>query len=446
VGEEVFRRGVHEYLTEHSYGNATAEDFWGTEARVSGLPVDKVMRSFVVQPGVPLIRLTSEGAGVPVTQRRFFLSGGAADTKEAWTIPVCFKGASCRLLTPESATMDVPVAISNHPINYANAGDKGYYRTDYSAGQLKTIVANAETGLTVEERIGLLGDRWALMQAGDGSVGEFLDLALAVKSDPNAAVLESALGKIGAIKERIATDDDRKRLDGVVRREFGAVYAGLGKGGRHESDDRAELREALFEALGRAGDAKVLAEAASETQALFAGQKSTDVADAAVALVVANGDTAMYETIQHLAQTASDPDLQVDALHTLTRFQRPELVTRTLEYAVSDEVRSQDRWTLIARLLARRETQDAAWAFVQQHWAEIERKATENTGARIVGATGAFCSVERRDEVTSFFAAHPVASAERTLAKAVGSMNDCVALRAAQEPELRQWLDVHGGQ
>jgi aminopeptidase N/puromycin-sensitive aminopeptidase len=50
---------------------------------------------------------------------------------------------------------------------YANAGDKGYYRTDYSVGQLKAIVANAETRLTVEERIGLLGDRWALMQAGE---------------------------------------------------------------------------------------------------------------------------------------------------------------------------------------------------------------------------------------------------------------------------------------
>jgi aminopeptidase N/puromycin-sensitive aminopeptidase len=448
VGEEVFRRGVHEYLAEHSYGNATAEDFWGAQTRVSGLPVDKVMRSFVAQPGVPLVRLTSEGAGVPVTQCRFFLSGSAVETNEAWTIPICFTGSTCRLLTPESATMDVPVAITaaRTPFVYANAGDKGYYRTDYPAGQLAAIVSHVETGLTVEERIGLLGDRWALMQAGEGTVGEFLDLALAVKTDPNAAVLESVLGKIDAIRARIATDDDRKRLDAVVRREFGAVYAGLGKGGKHEADDRAELRETLFEALGRAGDPMVLAEAASETQALFAGQKTTDVADAAVTLVAAKGDEAMYEKIQHLAQTATDPDLQEDALHTLTRFQRPELVERTLEYAVSDEVRSQDKWMLIARLLARRETQDAAWAFVQQHWAEIERKATENSGARIVGATGAFCSVEKRDEVSSFFAAHPVASAERTLAKAVDRMNDCVALRAAQEPDLRRWLDANGGQ
>jgi aminopeptidase N/puromycin-sensitive aminopeptidase len=441
VGDEVFRRGVHEYLTEHSYGNATAEDFWNTQARVSGLAVDQMMRSFVEQPGVPLVRFGSGvGEAIPVTQGRFFLAAPTTRPvgNAAWTIPICLKDGGCKLLRPEETML---TGTTGAAFFYANAGDKGYYRTDYSVGQLKAIVANAETRLTVE-------DRWALMQASEGSVGEFLDLALGVKADPNATVLESALGKIGAIKARIATDGDRKRLDELVRREFGGVYVGLGKGGRHESDENADLRETLFEALGRAGDPKVLAEAVSVTNALLAGQKPADAAvvDAAVALVAAKGDAAMYEKMLRVAQTATDPDLKEDALHTLTRFQAPELVARTLEYAVSDAVRSQDRGTLIARLLSRRETQDQAWAFVEQHWAEIERKATENSGARIVAAAGAFCTVERRDEVVSFFGAHPVASAERALAKSIDSINDCVALRAAQEPELRQWLDAHGGQ
>ena len=53
-------------------------------------------------------------------------------------------------------------------------------------------------------------------------------------------------------------------------------------------------------------------------------------------------------------------------------------------------------------------------------------------------ATGTFCTVERRDEVVSFFAAHPVGSAERTLAKSIDSINECIHLRAAQEPALRK--------
>jgi aminopeptidase N/puromycin-sensitive aminopeptidase len=446
VGEEVFRKGVQVYLAAHLYGNAKAEDFWETQARVSGLPVDKVMQSFVEQPGVPLLTIGGVGASAPVTQQRFSISGSPV-TAETWTIPVCFKGAPCRLLGPGQTTLDVPATSSDHPFVDANAGDKGYYRTAYAAEEWKPIVANAETGLTPPERIGLLGDAWALMRAGESTVGDFLDLALSVKQDQNAAVMESALGRVGTIESRIATDEDRQRLEEVVRREWGPVYAALGGPQKHESYDHAELRETLFEALGDARDPAVLADAASMAKQLFAGQKLADpaMADAAVALATVNGDVEMYERLQQVSQTAADPDLKLAALHALTGFQAPALVKRTLEYAVSDDVRSQDSWTLIAMLLQGRETQDQAWEFVEQHWPEIERKSTTGSGARIVAAAGSFCTVEKRDAVTSFFRAHPAGSSRRTLARSIDSINDCIRLRAAQEPELRQWLSARGG-
>jgi hypothetical protein len=53
--------------------------------------------------------------------------------------------------------------------------------------------------------------------------------------------------------------------------------------------------------------------------------------------------------------------------------------------------------------------------------------------------------VEKREEVASFFSTHPVESAERTLAKSLDRIGECAQLRAAQEPELRRWLDAHGG-
>jgi aminopeptidase N/puromycin-sensitive aminopeptidase len=62
-----------------------------------------------------------------------------------------------------------------------------------------------------------------------------------------------------------------------------------------------------------------------------------------------------------------------------------------------------------------------------------------------VEATGTFCTAAQRDEVTSFFATHAVESAQRTLAKSIDRINDCIHLRATQEPELRRWLEAHGG-
>src|SRR5689334_9272185 len=60
VGPEVFRQGVHNYLAAHLYGNATAEDFWTAQTEVSHQPVDRIMESFINQPGVPLLRFTDK--------------------------------------------------------------------------------------------------------------------------------------------------------------------------------------------------------------------------------------------------------------------------------------------------------------------------------------------------------------------------------------------------
>jgi aminopeptidase N/puromycin-sensitive aminopeptidase len=461
VGEETFRRGVQAYLAAHLYGNATSEDFWSAQTRVSGMPVDKVMQSFVVQPGVPLVTIgerQSGGEKATVAQRRFFLAAGGAGlgTDERWTIPLCLTGANCTVLTPETKAISIPIGevatggvVVGVPLFYGNAGDKGYYRMAYSAAELNAIIAGAETELTPAERIGLLGDRWALMRAGQGSVGEFLDLVLAVKQDSSETVLESGLGKVATINSLITSEQDRARLNAVVLREFRPVYAALNPPGRHESFDHAQLRAALFAELGRAGDPAVLAQSQRLTRELFAptkkGEKPVDpvIADAAVELAVAKGDAEMYDLLLRVVQSATDPDLKEDAQRTLTRFQSPLLVVRTLDYALSDDVRNQDSWTLIALLLERRETQDLAWEYVQQHWAAVARKSTANSGTRIVEATGAFCTVEKRDEVTSFFAEHPVASSERTLKKSIDSINDCIALRAAQQPKLHEWLDAH---
>jgi aminopeptidase N len=438
VGEEIFRRGVQQYLAAHLYGNATAENFWDTLTRVSGLPVDRVMRSFVEQPGVPLIEIRSDAAGAPVIQTRF-LSDAQAAPPEQWTIPVCFAGTGCRVLTPGAAGIDRPAGAL-----YGNASQKGYYRTNYSRDLLVKLVAGAETTLRPAERIGLLGDRWALMISGRAPVGEVLDLAFAMKSDQNPAVLESALERLAAIASSVATGDDRDRLQGVIRHQLGPAYTAMGGYSKHEPYDRAEIREALYEALGKAGDPAVLAEAGEIAGQLLSGQKPTDpnLADAAVALAAPHGDAAMYDRVLRVVERTSDPELRETAQRVLTRFESPALVARTLDYALSPNVRSQDSPTLLAFLITHPETQEQAWTFVRHHWDDVLRKAPPGSGARVIAATGSFCSVDQRHSVAEFFAAHPVEGAERTLRRSIAQIEECVRVRQLEQPLLHAWLDA----
>jgi aminopeptidase N len=439
IGEETFRRGVQQYLRAHLYSNATAEDFWNTQSRMSGLPVDTVMRSFVEHPGVPLVQISGVGAAAPVRQIRF-VNGEHTARPESWTIPVCFKNAGCRLLGPGTSTVDVPPAAP-----FANAGQKGYYRTDYPLDLLPIMFAHAETTLAPPERIGLLGDRWALMLGGRAPVGQVLDLVLAMKRDPSPPVVEDALLRVGTVASKIATGTDRERLQAIIRRELLPVYSAMGGSSKHEPYDHAEIREALFEALGKAGDPAVLAEANRIAGALFSGQKPSDpnLGDAAVALSAPRGDEAMYDKVRRVVERSSEPDLRDTAQRVLTRFESPSLVGRTLEYSLSNQVRSQDSPTLLGLMLEHPEMQDQAWDFVREHWDEVRRKAPPGGAGSIIAATGTFCSVRQRESVASFFAAHPIEGAERLLRRSLEQIDDCVRLREAEQPPLREWLDAH---
>jgi aminopeptidase N/puromycin-sensitive aminopeptidase len=363
-------------------------------------------------------------------------------------VPVCLKTSDkpiCRVLTPDDSSIPLPMDVAM-PMLYANAGGKGYYRTLYAPQQYRAIVAKAETALTPPERIGLLGDRWALVRSGQATVGGYLDLVLALKQDPNAAVLDLVHQQLQKVDADIATDEDRTEFAAVVRRQFGPVYAALGSPVKGEPYDRQQLRGTLFEMLGAASDPAVLAEAQQLTARVFAVDNRKDrtldatLSDSAVLVSARSGDAALYDKLLALSRNSGDPGEKTDALRMLGRFRDPALISRTLDYLVSGEVRNQDTWIVLVALLRDRATRDQTWDYMQKNWDKVHAQLTVSSGAEVVRATGNFCTAARRDEVINFFATHKIEASERTLAKAVDSINDCIQLRSSQEPDFKIWL------
>jgi aminopeptidase N/puromycin-sensitive aminopeptidase len=450
LGEETFREGVHNYLAAHMYGNATAEDFWNAQTATSHKPVDKIMQTFVTEAGVPLLTFGPEIVGktrtVKVTQSRFYLSPTSPGSREQhWTVPVCFKStkaSACELVTDASGTIAVPAG----PLFYANADAKGYYRSAYTREELKAIAARAESSLSPTERMGLVGDVWALMRSGQGSVGGYMDLVAGLRNESEAQVQASALSKLQAVEDRIADEQDAKRLKAWVVATYAPVYAKLPPTGG--TPDQQQLRALLFGVLGTAGDQGVLAEARRLTNKYVADPNSVDaeIAGSAVPLAAQHGDAGLYDKLLALSKSASNPDVQTTALYNLSSFTDPKLVTRTLDYLSSGGVRNQDSWILYGLLLRRVSTRQQTWDYIRAHWAETKAQLTTASGARLVGATGIFCSVEKRDEVVSFFKANPVEAAARTQKKAIDSINDCIQLRTAQGANLKVWLDHNAPQ
>jgi aminopeptidase N/puromycin-sensitive aminopeptidase len=445
VGEETFRQGVHNYLTAHSYGNATAEDFWGAQTATSHKPVDKIMESLVAQPGAPILTFGEPVRGkVAVHQRRFFLSPGIQpDPAQRWTLPVCFKATSrqqCDLLTPSTTKLEAPAGA----FFFANAGGKGYYRSAYTPKAYAALVAQVETTLTPAERISLIGDQWAQARSNKVPIGAYLDLVAAVKTDSGAEVLDTATSGVRTSYTRVAsTTEERTALASWIRSTFAPQYAKLGPPAENDSANTRELRAQLFTLLGYYGkDPAVLAQSRQIATKYLANPDSVDATfgQTALAIAVRNGDATLFDQLQKVAETSTNPEFQIVALRLLAEFENPALVLRSLDYAASGKVRNQDAVIQFAIALQSDQNREQAWKYIQNNWEKVQAQFTTEMGARLVGATGNFCSVEGRASVEQFFSTHKVASSDKALNAAIERIDGCIEFRKLQEPNLKQWL------
>jgi aminopeptidase N len=445
VGPEIFRQGVHNYLAAHLYGNATAEDFWNAQTATSHKPVDKIMESLVAQAGAPLLTFGQPTGGkVSVSQNRFYLSPSIQpDAAQQWTLPVCFKTTGgqqdCQLLSPDTTSLTVPQS----GLFFANAGGKGYYRTSYAPADYAALASHIETSLSPAERISLIGDKWAQVRANKATVGDYLNLVTALKSDPNFNVLSTALDALGAVDSRIAsTPEEKDALNTWFRQTFAPEYEKLGPPSDSDSPDKKQLRALLFAALGDAKDQQILAQAREISAKYLADANSVDpnLAETALQISARDGDAALFDKLQKIAETSTNPEIQIGALRLLAMFENPELAQRALDYAVSDKVRNQDAAIQLAISLDTDKNRDLAWKFIQTHWSEVKKEFTPEMGSVLVGATSSFCTESARDEVSQFFASHTVPDADQELKHAVERINGCIELRTLQEPKLKTWL------
>lgn len=458
VGTDVFRKGISSYLTRYSYANAAGEDFWNEMTRVTGHPIDRIMQSYVEQPGAPVVsvqtRCTGSSTDITLSQQRFAGTPGAsAPAGQTWDVPVCFKATDgqprCEVLDRPRQTVSAP-GCSNV---FANADGRGYYFTEYASDAVRTL-ARSVAGLKPIERISLLGDEWWMVRAGRHDIGVYLDLAGSLAGDETAAVTDAVSARLSFTGEYLVPPAQQARYQGWIRERFGPVLDAVGISGAipgavpgdgRDSDEQQSRRAELLSLVGVIGNDQTLQRRARELAIGYVANPSSlpgTLAPAVLRIAAASGDAGLYnQYLARLEKLAAQPEEYYRFFNALPSFSDPALVQRTLTFAMSPAVRTQDTGTLLAGLLSRPASRDAAWAFVQAEWATLTQKLGTFQGIpSIIGALGSFCSTEAAAQVRQFFAKHPMPSAERTLEQSIERIENCAALVARQSPALTAWL------
>jgi aminopeptidase N len=451
VGADTFRKGVNQYLQAHAYKNATSEDFWKALAATSGKPVERILPTFVNQPGVPLVDVSLACANgqtaITLKQQRFFVDPAQTGTGR-WQIPICLKAPgrptpACELLTEETRTINVDGGCA--PWVFANAGADGYYRTAYPSDVLSAMAPRVGTDLTAAERLSLLDDEWALMRTGRHRVSDYLTLATGLGREHTSGVLAEVANRLSFVHEYLTTAGTRTRFEAFTRALLRPLFDEVGfSGPSSESDDRRSLRAAVVAALGTiALDPDVIAKARTAVDRALAGSAELEptMAGAVIKTAAMHGDAALFEAFSGAAERASDPDERYRYLYALGEFRDPMLIERGLKLALSPQLRSQDTAIYLARFFANRDARARALTFLDENWMALESKVAIFGGeTALIRSMASFCDARSRDQIRTFFAEHKLPAAARALDQTIEQIDNCIVLREKQTPAVEAWL------
>lgn len=429
LGDETFRRGLNLYLDKHRYGNTITTDLWDALEVASGQPVRATMGTWVNQPGHPVVSVepANGGTDLELSQRRFLLDGGS-DDGASWVVPVSLRYQTSdgsifhqQLLLEGASTT---VNLKEKPVwVLVNEGAWGVYRVRYSDDLRKSLLG-ALGQLDDRERLSLAADTWSAAVAGLAPVENALELWSALGSERDPDVWWALSGALGLL-ELVAGEQELPLVHQLVRHLAGGTFAEVGWAPADCAENtprEARLRARLVTLLGTLGADE---EVRTEARHLFADAEAggaplpPDLATALAHVVAAGGGSADWDMLYFKYKNAATPQDEVRYLHALSEFTEARLLSRSIELAFSNEVRSQDAPYLLAGILASREGCVLAWEAVEHHWDEMLKLWPPNTIHRMLDSLPSLVAAGD-DAVSRAFAwldEHPLARGERKVAQ-----------------------------
>lgn len=343
LGPDVWRDGVRRYIKDHAYGNTVSDDLWKSMETVTDKPVTTIAHDFTLQPGVPLIRVASEtckdGSTTLELSQGQFSKGIAPRIMRHWHVPVIAQALdrkSASTLVDGKASLVVPGC---GPV-VVNAGQGGYYRTQYSPQAFAALTADFGK-LAPIDQLGVLDDTSALGLAGLQPASSVLDLIKATPVDANPTVWDNIAGVLGSLNLYYRDSDPGQaafRAFAIARLE--PVFSQVGWEAKNgEETTVAILRDELINVLCDLGDQRVIKEARRRYDAQAADPSVVPAAlrKTITRVVAYNADAATWDQLHAKAQAEKTP-LVKDALYAMLAGVKDEaLAKRALELALTSE-------------------------------------------------------------------------------------------------------------
>jgi len=353
LGPDKFRDGIRRYMAKYKYGNTQTDMLWAELEAASGVKISDSAHDFTLQGGVPLITLTDGKCVngqtiVSLAQGRFGLDD-ASKAPQSWRVPlrVGTIGGDPASVVATGAKTDVTVPGCGPVV--LNVGKGSYLRARYSDAAHAALVANYGK-LAVADRLGTLGDDFALARSGDQDFSDWAATFAAIPEDANPLEWSLASGELGSLSGLYTNTPLQQQLDALTIKRLGPVLARIGyeqKAG--ESPLVTNLREGLVGRLGAAGDPEVLKRARE-----WVAKLKTDSAAIPPAIrgpmlgtFASNASAADWDDLLTLFKTETNPVVKNEYVRLLGAAKDPALAQKALDLVKTDILTAQQKPTIL---------------------------------------------------------------------------------------------------
>ena len=436
MGPEKFRDGIRRYVSKFAWKNATSEDFLATLDDGSGT-VQRFAKSFLEQPGVPVLTLEKRCGKVPqvVVRQKSDRPVGAAETSSLWTLPLCAgegKKRSCAVLDARETTLVGPMAaaLCAGPVD---AGSTVYAHID-PAREDATTAKLAK--LSSRDRAAKLLDTWALVRRSPRELP--LLLAMLEAADPfvDRATGSARLSILEELAEGIAKPGDAS-FEVFAAARLKRFMAALDQASA--ADGLTLLTQKAWMVADRTTGGRLrMAGEASLASAYLSGTagKQADRASVALELSMRDATKEQLEARRLLLQAGVSPDRRPAATRSLFAAASNEVFDGSLEIVTSDLFKLQDARSLFgaAHRNAKQRLRFVDW--VDAHFEALVKKFPDRLAVHFVGVIGWVCDAAALAKLETAFAPRIVAlpEAKRTYEQALEGARRCIALREKAAP------------
>ena len=140
---------------------------------------------------------------------------------------------------------------------------------------------------------------------------------------------------------------------------------------------------------------------------------------------------------------AATSDERNSALRSLGRAKLPDLVQRTLDFALSKDVKGQDIYLPITALRAHPEGCKALWKWVKDNWEELERRLPPSLSmlSSVVSiTTSSFTHREHIEDIKAFFKSKSTKGFDMSLSQSLDAISAKAAWLERDSEDVKTWL------